>query len=257
VSSSRTQRPRGFSYLGLLIAVALMGIALAAVGEVWSTTAQRERERELLFVGGQFRQAIGRYYEASPGVKQYPRKLDDLLEDKRFPVVKRHLRQIYLDPMTGKPDWGLLTQGDQILGVYSLSKDTPLKIANFQLADAFLADSTSYSQWRFVYAPLGAAGAGAAALAAGTQLSRDSNPNSVSPGPTLGGSDAVSPANPALNAEIPRDPWICTAQRATDLRDCQSRPSSKGQQDCEQAVTQRYKACLSAAGGGTQRFGNQ
>jgi type II secretory pathway pseudopilin PulG len=230
--------------------VALMGIALAAVGEVWSTTAQRERERELLFVGGQFRQAIGQYYEASPGVKQYPRKLDDLIEDKRLPVLKRHLRRIYLDPMTGKSDWGLVTQDNQILGVYSLSKDTPLKIANFQAADASLADSTSYSQWRFVYAPLGSADAGAGGLAGNT------SPNSVSPGPALGGSDAFSPANPALNAQMPRDSSVCTAQQASDLRNCQSRPG-KGQQDCQQAAMQQYKVCLSAVSGGTQPFGNQ
>jgi len=104
-------RSRGFTYIGLLIAVVLLGIGLALVGEVWNTAVKRDRERELLFVGDQFRQAIGRYYESSPGVKQYPRKLEDLLEDKRFPVMKRYLRRIYLDPMTGKADWGLVMQG--------------------------------------------------------------------------------------------------------------------------------------------------
>ena len=123
-------RSRGFTYIGLLIAVVLLGIGLALVGEVWNTAVKRDRERELLFVGDQFRQAIGRYYESSPGVKQYPRKLEDLLEDKRFPVMKRYLRRIYLDPMTGKADWGLVMQGDQILGVYSPSKDTPIKVAS-------------------------------------------------------------------------------------------------------------------------------
>jgi len=125
---------RGFTYVGLLVAVALVGFGLALVAQVWSTTSKRERERELLFVGSQFRQAIGLYYESSPGVKQYPRSLDDLVEDKRFPVLRRYLRKIYLDPMTGKPDWGLVMQGDQILGVHSQSEQHPIKVANFDAA---------------------------------------------------------------------------------------------------------------------------
>ena len=169
-------RLRGFTYVGLLIAVALIGIGLAAVGQVWSTAAKRERERELLFVGGQFRQAIGSYFEASPGVKQYPHQLEDLLQDQRFPVVKRHLRKIYLDPMTGKRDWGLMTQGDQILGVYSQSRDKPLKTDNFDSADSAFASSNAYSDWRFVYAPAPPPDAAAVATAPGAQPPQPSAP---------------------------------------------------------------------------------
>lgn len=148
------RRLRGFTYVGLLIAVALISIGLAAVGQVWSTAMKRERERELLFIGAEFRRAIGHYYEASPGVKQYPRRLEELLEDQRFPVVKRHLRKIYLDPMTGKPNWGLIVQGDRILGVHSRSMDPPLKSDNFETSDNSFAGSGTYSDWRFVHAPL-------------------------------------------------------------------------------------------------------
>ena len=163
------RRLGGFTYIGLLIAVALMSIGLAAVGHVWSTTMKRERERELLFAGAQFRLAIGRYYEGSPGAKQYPRRLEELIEDQRFPVVKRHLRKIYLDPMTGKPNWGLIVQGDQILGVHSQSTDQPLKNANFDASDNSFAGSNSYSDWQFVYAPLEAE---TSAVAPGTQQRR-------------------------------------------------------------------------------------
>jgi type II secretory pathway pseudopilin PulG len=181
---------RGFTYIGLLIAVALIGIGLAAVGQVWSTTMQRERERELLFVGGQFRQAIGSYFEASPGLKQFPRRLEDLLEDQRLPVVKRHLRKIYLDPMTGKPDWGLMTQGDQIFGVYSQSPGKPLKSGNFDPADSSFAGSNAYSDWRFVYAPAGPPSAGPAPGAPGTRLPQASASRLGQPGAGLGESAA-------------------------------------------------------------------
>jgi type II secretory pathway pseudopilin PulG len=98
---------RGFTYLGLLLAVAVIGIGLAVVSEVWATTAHRQRMAELEWVGNQYVQAIGSYYESSPGgTKRFPVSIDDLLEDKRVPFVKRHLRQAYANPMTGKQDWG-------------------------------------------------------------------------------------------------------------------------------------------------------
>src|SRR5207237_7930193 len=75
----------GFTYLGLLIIVAVMGAGLAATGTFFSHAAQREKERELLFVGDQYRQAIGSYYRHSPGTGAYPKKLEELIEDKRFP----------------------------------------------------------------------------------------------------------------------------------------------------------------------------
>jgi type II secretory pathway pseudopilin PulG len=119
----------GFTYLGILIAMALFGVALAATGDVWRTAAQREREQELLFVGNQFRNAFSTYSGFTPaGKPRYPRALEDLVEDNRFPVTRRHLRRVYADPMTGKPDWVLLdAPGGGIAGVQSRSEAKPLK----------------------------------------------------------------------------------------------------------------------------------
>lgn len=107
----RTQR--GFTYLGVLVAVALIGIGLAAASEVWVTTARRQRIEQLDWVGQQFVQAIGSYYESTPGrLKIYPRTLQDLLEDKRYVTMRRHLRQVYVNPVSGRADWGLITNPD-------------------------------------------------------------------------------------------------------------------------------------------------
>lgn len=146
----------GFTYLALLFAVALAGIVLAATGVVWSTERQRERERELLFVGNQFRQAIGSYYERSPGlVKRYPRSLNDLLKDDRYLSTQRHLRQIYTDPITGSPEWGLIAAPEGgVMGVYSLSNEKAVKRSGFAFRDAEFEGAAKYSQWRFVYRPL-------------------------------------------------------------------------------------------------------
>ena len=144
---------RGYTYLMVLFMIAIMGVMLAAGAQVWHQAAQRERERELLFIGNQFRQAIGQYYLRSPGsVKNYPNALDDLLKDGRQLATQRYLRKIYRDPITGEAEWGLVqVAGSGITGVYSLSQEEPLKSSNFRLADAALDGAAKYSDWKFVY----------------------------------------------------------------------------------------------------------
>jgi type II secretory pathway pseudopilin PulG len=148
-------RQRGFTYLGLLFAIAIAGVLLAAVGVMWSTESQRQKEAELLLIGAEFRAAIASYYQSSPGlVKRYPAKLADLLKDDRFLGVRRHLRQIYIDPMTGTREWGLIPAPEGgIMGVHSLSEATPIKIAGFPFDWAAFEGKQKYGEWRFVYRP--------------------------------------------------------------------------------------------------------
>jgi type II secretory pathway pseudopilin PulG len=143
----------GFTYIGILLAMALFGVALGATGDVWRTAAQREREQELLFVGSQFRNAFMSYYAATPaGQRRYPRVLEDLVEDSRFPVPRRHLRRVYADPMTGKPEWGLVdAPGGGIAGVHSRSEAKPLKTGNFAAQDVKFEGAEHYSDWKFVF----------------------------------------------------------------------------------------------------------
>jgi len=105
---------RGYSYLAVLFLVALTAAGLAALGQAWSTAAQRERERELLFRGDEIARAIAAYAQATPNPpQQYPRSLDDLLSDTRSLQPRRHLRRAYEDPFTGKPDWELVAEPGQ------------------------------------------------------------------------------------------------------------------------------------------------
>lgn len=141
----------GFTYLGLLFAIAILGITLSTVGVVWSTQIRREKEAELLFTGDQIRVAIGRY-RASGG--QYPQELGDLLEDKRSPAIRRFLRRIYVDPMTGKADWQTVVAPEGgIMGVASSSLLKPIKVAGFPLADTAFEKAECYCDWKFLYAP--------------------------------------------------------------------------------------------------------
>ncbi len=153
---------KGFSYLFLLFFVAILGAGLAAISDVWVTSATRGREAELLFIGHQYRRAIARYHEGTPGAqKQYPPRLEDLLLDPRFPDPRRYLRDIYPDPITGSPDWVLIKapQGG-IMGVASPSEVRPLKTADFSGANAVfepladkLQDKLRYRDWEFIYDP--------------------------------------------------------------------------------------------------------
>lgn len=145
-------RNAGFTYLSILFIVALMGAGLALTGEVWHTSVLREREAELLHLGNEYRKGIERYYLAGP--RQYPRALTDLLKDPRQAGTVRHLRRLYLDPVTGKEDWGLVRAPDGgIAGVHSLSDDKPLKSGGFAVRDAEFEAKQKYSEWKFVYAP--------------------------------------------------------------------------------------------------------
>jgi type II secretory pathway pseudopilin PulG len=158
-------RPRGpanaagFTYIGLLIAVVILGVGLSAVGTVWRMQAQREREQELLFIGREFQAAIAAYSKAGGG-RQFPQDLNDLLEDKRGPEPRHYLRKLYADPMTGAADWTIL-QADAlgiagftgIVGIASSSKAAPLKKAGFSAGEEAFADATCYCDWKFAYVP--------------------------------------------------------------------------------------------------------
>lgn len=154
---------QGFTYIGVLVIMAVMMMALGKASEIWHTVIQREKEQELLFIGHEFRNAIGKYYAKSGS--RYPPSLESLLESNDLGVAgpgakkTRFLRKLYLDPMTGEPNWGLVTGPDKrIQGVYSLSEETPYKTAGFINADADLELAEKYSDWKFVYKPVKAQG---------------------------------------------------------------------------------------------------
>lgn len=152
-------RPQhGFTYLSILFIVAIMGGGLALIGEVWHTSAVRDKEAELLHVGNEYRKAIERYYIS--GARQYPSNLSDLIKDPRQPGTVRHLRRLYADPMTGAAEWGLVKapQGG-IAGVHSLSNAQPLRTAGFRVRDRDLEGKKKYAEWQFVFSPAVAPGA--------------------------------------------------------------------------------------------------
>jgi type II secretory pathway pseudopilin PulG len=147
------KKQRGFTYVGFLIFVALAGAGLAAFGEIASHAAQREKEAELLFRGNQYREGIASYYKKE---QRYPQSLEQLLEDKRYPMPVRHLRRQYVDPLTGEANWGLVeAPGGGVMGVYSRSEDAPIKTGNFLLKNQEFEKAERYADWKFVHSPPG------------------------------------------------------------------------------------------------------
>jgi type II secretory pathway pseudopilin PulG len=162
----RAHGTAGFTYIGLLVLIAVTGLGLALAAELWQTAQKRAKEEELLFVGDQFRRAIGAYRATTA---HYPDRLEDLIKDPGFPGVRRYLRRIYRDPVTGRAEWGLLkADGTAIAGVYSLSEAMPLKQGGFSLADRDFEGKQKYSEWVFIAKIAAAPPAGGAPQTQGT-----------------------------------------------------------------------------------------
>lgn len=187
--SSALLRQAGFTYLTVMFIIAILLGGLAIVGETWETSARREKEAELLFIGNQYRRAIGLYYLSTPGVvKAYPRQIEDLLKDPRQPGTMRYLRKLFPDPLTGKPFVYIKGADGGIQGVASSSEEAPLKVANFRVRDAIFEGTQKYSEWKFIHTPPPAAATSAkpAAGSAGTPAT----------GPTPQGSGTSAPTPP-------------------------------------------------------------
>jgi type II secretory pathway pseudopilin PulG len=146
------RKESGFTFVGALSAVALVGIALAAIGPRWADAVRREREQDLLRVGALYAQAIASYYQAAPGnQKTYPPTLEALVLDPRFVGTKRHLRRLYGDPLNASRPWGTVAApGGGIRGVFSVSDEMPYRQSAVGIGTVALPAAHRYSDWKFI-----------------------------------------------------------------------------------------------------------
>ncbi|WP_137175755.1 type II secretion system protein [Massilia sp. HP4] len=197
-----TGRQSGFTYLGLIIFVAIIGLVGAATLKIGSLLQRAAAEEELLEIGAAFSAALDSYAAATPpGASPYPPSLAELLKDPRSPAVRRHLRKVYVDPLTGKAEWGIvyLAGGETgVVAIHSLSPAKPLKIANFDSRFKGLDNKETVSEWRF--------GAGERSLAPVVTNTQSGGPGAQPPQQQPQPPPAQAPSTPPPEAEPEPEP---------------------------------------------------
>lgn len=156
-SGALVARQSGFTYVMILLIIAVLIICTTVTNRVTSRIVQKDREMELVQRGYYFYRAIKSYYNSS-ALKKYPGSLDELVSDTRFPF-KVHIRKIYSDPFSqqvtdSKEQWNLITNElGEIVGISSKSDKMPLKRSNIPKFISISGDGGKYSDWKFIYTP--------------------------------------------------------------------------------------------------------
>lgn len=102
-STRRLRRPRqGYNLVILMVLVTVMNVLIAVAMPTWSKVMRREREKELIFRGLQYAEAI-RVFQVRQG--RYPISLRELLE-----IEPRAIRQLWTDPLRDDALWGLVLE---------------------------------------------------------------------------------------------------------------------------------------------------
>jgi general secretion pathway protein G len=155
ISEARTPNP-AFTLIELIAAMAIMLLLSSIALPLARVHAQRLRELELQRDLREIRQAIDRYKDLSDRTMiptkldtfGYPPDLDTLVKGVELKgavsTKYKFLRRIPVDPMTGKPDWGMRSMqddpdsqswgGQNVFDIFSQSQATAL-------------DGTKYADW--------------------------------------------------------------------------------------------------------------
>lgn len=142
----------GFTYLSLIILLAVISLLTVSTLKLGAVLQRSKAEQELLEIGAAFSDALRSYADATPpGQPPQPPSLKELLKDPRFPGTRRHLRKIFVDPMTGQAEWGITYLGEKtgVIAIYSLSNTKPIKVGNFPPRYSDFGDKSRISEWKF------------------------------------------------------------------------------------------------------------
>ncbi len=150
-AAAQRQQQRGYSMVELVVVCTILVSLTAATFPIAKFTIKRQKETELRYVLRMMRNAIDEYKRYSEaglldlqqclGCDGYPEEMELLTEPQSLTnhppdVVKRFMRRIPIDPMTGEAEWGMRSYqddpesdswgGENVYDVYSLSVGTGL-----------------------------------------------------------------------------------------------------------------------------------
>lgn len=144
-------KQRGFTYILALIAVAITTITSTTAYLNSRYIAKRALEREIMFEGMAYYNAIRSFYLARTP-HRYPARLEDLEQDPRF-LNKKHIRKKY-NLYGNSNSWNVLRNNNgNIIGVYFDSVKQPLKKTDFPEEFKQFSIASSYRDWKFVFLP--------------------------------------------------------------------------------------------------------
>jgi hypothetical protein len=147
--------------------------------------------------------------------------------------MRRHLRKIFIDPLTGQQRWGIeRREGVGIVGFYSEASGTPLKQEGFDARNASFAGAQSYRAWIFAFVPPEAAPTRTAGL-----------PTAQSPAPF----EPIPLAQPLPSTAAAPEPLTpCEQQRRDELSACSAlheRGSTAAAGRCTLLAAVHFSAC--------------
>ncbi len=99
----RSRLPGGFTLVGVVVAIAILTILIAAVGPSIATIMQRDNEFELVFRGKQYARAIVAFQKR---YGRYPTSLKELRD-----LHPHTIRRLWKDPMCNCDDWQIIIAG--------------------------------------------------------------------------------------------------------------------------------------------------
>ncbi len=95
--------PEGFTLVGVVVAIAILTILIAAVGPSIATIMQRDNEFELIFRGKQYARAIVAFQKR---YGRYPNTVKELRD-----LHPHTIRRLWKDPMCNCDDWQFIIAG--------------------------------------------------------------------------------------------------------------------------------------------------
>lgn len=156
------RRQRGFTFIELMMTLAVMGVLVLVAVPMAQVAVQREKERDLRMALAQMREALDAYKRAADqgrilvrlGESGYPKTLDELVEgvpDQRSPTKQNlyFLRSLPRDPM--HPDATAKPVDTWTLRSYASPPDDPQEGADvfdvYSRSEAVGLNGVPYRQW--------------------------------------------------------------------------------------------------------------